>query len=124
MLGRVPAQMRDKVLGFLQAELARGPGESAEVRRRHFVSKVSQDSVVQLDDRRWLLGGEKSSGAILVVGVDSGAELTTQCVLHQLHQGLTGEREQWGGTGQQPTCSLAQLETHRTQKLEKICFKL
>lgn len=112
MLGRVPAQVRDKVSGIRQAELAWRPRESAEILGRHFVSNVSQDGVVELDDRHRVLGGKTRSGPLLALGVNSGTELTTQTGLNELHQGLTGKWEGWGSTGQQPTCSLVELETH------------
>lgn len=116
LLGGVPARMRDKLTHIRLAELPRRPRESAELLGRHFVSNVSQDGVVQPDDRRRLLGGATCSGPVLAVGVNSGTELTTQAGLHELHQGLAGEWEGWWSTGQQPTHSLAQLETQQDER--------
>ena len=77
--------MRDKVPSIRQVELAWWPRESAELRRCHFVSNVSEDSVVQLDDRRRFLRRKTCSGPLLAVSVNSGTELTTQSGLHELH---------------------------------------
>lgn len=85
VLNRVPALMRDKVPSIRQVELAWWPRESAELRRCHFVSNVSEDSVVQLDDRRRFLRRKTCSGPLLAVSVNSGTELTTQSGLHELH---------------------------------------
>lgn len=85
VLNRVPALMRDKVPGIRQVELAWWPRESAELRRCYFVSNVSKDSVVQLDDRRRVLRRKTCSSPLLAVSVNSWTELTTQSGLYELH---------------------------------------
>lgn len=99
--------MRDKVTGLRLPELAWRPRESAELLGRHFVHNVSQDSVVELDDRRGGLRRKACNSPLLAVGINSGNELTTQTGLYELHQGLAGEREGWRSTSQQPTHRLA-----------------
>lgn len=99
--------MRYKVAVIRQGELDWWPRESAEILGRHFVGSVSQDGVVQLDDRRRILGRETRSGPLLALGLNSGAELTTQSCLYKLDKGLAGKREWWRSAGQQPKHSLA-----------------
>jgi len=116
VLGRVPAQMGDDVAVTTDAELARRPREFAEIPGRRFVGDVRHDGVVQLDDGRGALGREARLDPVLAVSVNPGAELATQTGFYELHQGLAGEREGRRSPGQQPTGSLAQLETRGGRK--------
>lgn len=77
--------MRYELPSVMQAKLSWRPGEFAEIPGRHFVSDVSQDAVVQLDDGHRALGGKPCGDPLLPVSVNSGAELTTQTGLYELH---------------------------------------
>lgn len=112
MLNRVPAQVRDKVTCLWLPELTWWPWEFAELLWCHFLSNVSQDGIVQSDDRRRLLWGKTCSSPFLVVSVNSGSELPAQTGLYQLHQRLTGELKGRRNTSQQPTHRETKLETH------------
>lgn len=103
--------MRHEASGFRQNELSGGPRESTQILGGHLVSHVTQEGVEELDERARVLGGEACSRPVLAVGENSGAELTAQTGLDELHQRLTREGEGRRRTGQQPTDRLDQLET-------------
>lgn len=77
VLGGVPGQMRHKIPHVRQTEFARRPREPAELLRCHFISDVSQDCVVKLDDRSWVLGWKMCGSSLQPVGVNSGTEFMT-----------------------------------------------
>lgn len=99
-MDKVPAQIRDK---FRALGLPKLTGrQCSHFWGRNIVGNVSQDSIVQADDRCRGHGWKLCSHSLLVLHENSGNELMVQCDFYKLLQSLTGEGNGWRGTGNEP----------------------